>query len=590
MARFPPGFIDDLKAQADIVQVIQDVVPLKQAGSTFKGLCPFHREKTPSFHVNREKGFFHCFGCSTGGDVIKFVELHEKLSFPEAVQWLAQRFGLAVPESDDPQRDREAVAEREALLKVHELADAYFRGQLQTATGTAARRTLERRGIRPETVERLGLGCTARRRDGLTRHLLETGQPLELLLRSGLVVRRDDERPYDRFRNRLMIPIARETGSVVAFGGRALATDQQPKYLNSPETPLYSKGKTLYGLHLTKRDAQRLGKTTLVEGYFDFAQAVQAGVKAVAATCGTALTDQQAKLLRRFCSRVLLSFDPDSAGEGAAARSGELLVARGFDVEVVQLPRGGDPDTYIREHGAAAYVERLRTARPYLDDALDRAAAGRDLSRAQEKRALLDRLKPVAHAIQDKVVKDGFVDRVEHLAQVPEGTFRDELRQEHRPGRAAVQADIRAAQTALLPAEKGLIWSLLHDTAAAQSVLAGLEPGDIEALQTARILHVARSLATVPAAGAPETLLERLDEEDAELVRAIEQEAAPAKDVADCGIELRRRRCHREREALQRAIEARQRDGSPDALNEMEDLFARRNDLLRRQRIDEYEE
>ena len=585
MARFPPGFIDDLRAQADIVQVVQDVVPLKQAGSTFKGLCPFHREKTPSFHVNREKGFFHCFGCATGGDVFKFVELHEKLSFPEAVQSLAQRFGLAVPESDDPQRDREALAEREALLKVHELADAYFRAQLQTATGTAARRYLERRDIRPETVERLGLGCTAPRRDGLTLHLLETGQPLDLLLRSGLVVRRDEERPYDRFRNRLMIPIARETGSVVAFGGRALAADQQPKYLNSPETPLYSKGRTLYGLHLTKRDAQRLGKTTLVEGYFDFAQAVQAGVKAVVATCGTALTDQQAKLLRRFCSRVLLSFDPDSAGEGAAARSGELLVARGFEVEVVQLPPGGDPDTYIRDHGAAAYVERLRTARPYLDDALDRAAAGRDLSRAQEKRALLDRLKPVAQAIRDEVVKDGFVDRVEHLARVPEGMFRDELRQERKPGRAEVQADIRAAQTALLPVEKGLIWWMLHGTAAAQSVLAGLEPADLEGLHTARILQVARSLATVPAAGAPEALLERLDEEDAELVRMIELESVAAADVEDCGMELRKRHCYRELEALQQAIDSRQRDGSPEALGEIDALWARKKELL--QRIEE---
>ncbi len=588
MARFPPGFIDDLKAQADIVQVIQDVVPLKQAGSTFKGLCPFHQEKTPSFHVNREKGFFHCFGCATGGDVLKFVELHEKLSFPEAVQSLAQRFGLAVPESDDPQRDREALAEREALLKVHELAGTYFRAQLQTPAGAAARRALERRDIRPETVERLGLGCTAPGRDGLTRHLQEAGQPLDRLLRSGLVVRRDDERPYDRFRNRLMIPIARESGSIVAFGGRALAADQQPKYLNSPETPLYSKGRTLYGLHLTKQDARRLGKTTLVEGYFDFAQAVQAGVKAVVATCGTALTDQQAKLLRRFCSRVLLSFDPDSAGEGAAARSGELLVAHGFAVEVVQLPPGGDPDTYIREHGAAAYVERLRTARPYLDDVLDRAAAGRDLSRAQEKRALLDRLKPVALAIRDEVVRDGFVDRVEHLARVPEGRFRDELRQERKPGRAEVQADIRAAQTALLPAEKGLIWSLLHDTAAAQPVLAGLEPDDLEGLQTARILHVARSLATVPAAGAAEAFLERLDEEDAELVRTIGRGAAPAADVEDCGIELRKRRYHRELEALQEAIDSRQREGSPEALDAIDALWARKKELL--QRIDEHEE
>ena len=582
MARFPPEFIAELKSQADIVQVIQDVVPLKQTGSTFKGLCPFHREKTPSFNVNREKGFFKCFGCSTGGDVFKFVELHEKLSFPEAVQALAQRFGLTVPESDNPERDREAVAEREALLRVHELADAFFRAQLQASSGVGARRYLENRDIRAETVERLGLGYAPSRRDNLTLHLLDAGQPLDLLLRSGLVIQRDDKRPYDRFRNRLIIPIARETGSVIAFGGRALAADQQPKYLNSPETPLYTKSRTLYGLHLTRQAVREVGYVVLVEGYFDFAQAVQTGIRPVVATCGTALTERHVQLLRRFCSRTLLSFDPDSAGEGAAARSGELLLAQGFQVNMVQLPSGDDPDGYIRRHGGNAYRERLRSSRPYLDDLLDRASDGRDFSRAPEKRALLDRMKPAAQAIQDKVVKDGFVDRVEHMAQVPEGMFRDELRQERKPGRADVRADLRAAQTAILPAEKGLIWWVLHGTAAAQSVLAGLEPADLEGLQTARILVVARSLASVPAEGAPEALLERLDEKDAETVRTIEQEAAPAKDVEDCGIELRKRRYYREREALQQAIDNRQRDGSTAALDEIGDLLARKNDLLRR--------
>ena len=582
MARFPPGFIDDLKAQADIVQVIQEVVPLKQAGSTFKGLCPFHREKTPSFNVNREKGFFKCFGCSTGGDVFKFVELYEKLSFPEAVQSLAQRFGLAVPESEDPQRDREAVAEREALLKIHELADAYFRAQLHAATGAVARRYLERRDVRPETVERLGLGYAPSRRDSLTLHLQETGQPLELLLRSGLVVQRDDGRPYDRFRNRLIVPIARETGSVIAFGGRALATDRQPKYLNSPETPLYAKGRTLYGLHLTKQAVREVGYAVLVEGYFDFAQAVQAGVKPVVATCGTALTDRHVRLLRRFCSRTLLSFDPDSAGEGAAARSGELLLAHGFQVNVVQLPPGDDPDGYIRRYGGGAYVERLRTSRPYLDDVLDRASAGRDFSRMQESRALLDRMKPVVHAIRDPVARDRFVDRVEHLARVREGLFRAESLEDARPQRSIVQSDIRTAQTALLPAEKGLVWAMMHKTAAAQSVLSGLDPADLEGLRTARILRAARSLATVPAEGAPEALRGRLEDEDAELLRAIEQEEVAAADVEDCGIELRKRRYDREREALQSAIDRRQQDGSPDALGEIDDLWVRKKDLLQR--------
>ena len=581
MARFPPGFVADLKAQADIVQVIQDVVPLRQAGGTFKGLCPFHREKTPSFNVNREKGFFHCFGCSTGGDVLKFIELYEKLSFPEAVQSLAQRVGLAVPQSDDPQRDRAEVAEREALLHVHELADAYFRAQLRAAAGAAALRYLEQRDIRPETIERLGLGY-APQGSGLTRHLRDQGQPLDLLLKSGLVAQRDGGGPYDRFRQRLMIPIARETGSVIAFGGRALAADQQPKYLNSPETPLYSKGRLLYGLHLTKQAVREVGYAVLVEGYFDLAQALQAGVKPVVATCGTALTERHVRLLRRFCSRTLLSFDPDSAGQGAAARSGELLLAQGFQVNVVQLPPGDDPDGYIRERGGDAYAELLRASRPYLDDLLDGAAAGRDFSRARESRALLEQMKSVAQAVRDPVARDRFVDRVEHLARVPEGLFRAELREGAKPERSAVQSDIRAAQTALLPAEKGLIWALIHTPAAAQAVLSELEPADIEGLQTVRILDLAGTLATIPSAGLPETLVERLDEEDAERVKTIARDPVASADVADCGMELRKRRYDRERAALQQAIDRRQQDGSPDALKEIDDLWTRKKDLLQR--------
>ena len=299
MGRFPQGFVDDLKSQADIVQVVQDHVPLKKAGTSYKGLCPFHTEKTPSFHVNGDKGFFHCFGCGTGGDVVKFVELQEKVGFPEAVRQLAQRFGLQVPESDDPARDSAMDARREALLKLHELAAAYFREQLDTPSGERARRALEQREIWPETVERLGLGYAPPQREGLTRRLLDTGHSKDVLVASGLAVEREGGQVIDRFRNRLMVPISRDSGSVVAFGGRALEDGQQPKYVNSPETDLYTKGRMLYGLHLTKTEIRRLGYAVMVEGYFDFAQALQAGVTPVVATCGTAVTDRQTRLLKR---------------------------------------------------------------------------------------------------------------------------------------------------------------------------------------------------------------------------------------------------------------------------------------------------
>jgi len=238
VALYPQPFIDDVRLQADIVQIVQETVSLKRAGATYKGLCPFHGEKTPSFHVNRDKGFFHCFGCGVGGDVFKFVQLRDKVGFGESVRYVAERFGISVPEVRDRQRDPGADAEREALLKIHEVAAAYFQEQLAGGGGARARRLLEERGFTRATVDTLGLGFAGPARDGLRSYLRGKGFDGSILVRSGLVVEREGGQIVDRFRNRLMIPICRESGPVVAFGGRAMEAGQQPKYLNSPETAI----------------------------------------------------------------------------------------------------------------------------------------------------------------------------------------------------------------------------------------------------------------------------------------------------------------------------------------------------------------
>ena len=367
MALFPQRFVDDLKQQADIVTVIQDYVSLRKTGATYKGLCPFHGEKTPSFHVNRDKGFFHCFGCGVGGDVFKFLELHEKIGFPEAVKQLAQRFGMSLPELEQNDEQRAGAQERETLLKIHEVAAAWFSAQLASPAAARVRALVANRGVSDETGTAIGLGWAPPQREGLKSALLGQGFSLPMLLRAGLLVQRDDGSVIDRFRNRLMIPICRDTGAVIAFGGRALEADQQPKYLNSPETPIYSKGRTLYGLNLSKAAIRQGGFAVLVEGYFDFAQVFQAGVQPVVASCGTALTPQQAQQLRRFTGKVVLSFDPDAAGQAAATKSCEMLVAEGFEVNVATLPAGDDPDTFVRKHGRDAYGERLRRSQPYLE-------------------------------------------------------------------------------------------------------------------------------------------------------------------------------------------------------------------------------
>ncbi|HXW07284.1 MAG TPA: DNA primase [Vicinamibacterales bacterium] len=581
MPLFPATFIDDLKTHAGIVQIVQERVPLRRSGATWKGLCPFHGEKTPSFHVNGEKGFFHCFGCGLGGDVIRFVELYEKVPFPEAVRQLASRVGLTVPEPDAKQ-DVEAQRDRESLLKMHEVATAWFREQLSGPSGAAARRLLADRGIAPGTAEQLGVGYAPAQREALRTRLVKEGFGIGLLVRGGLVVQREDGSLVDRFRNRLMIPIARDNGAIVAFGGRAMEPGQQPKYLNSPETPIYVKGRTLYGLHLAKQAIAATRYAVMVEGYFDVAQCLQAGIRNVVASSGTALTAAQSRLLKRFATKVVLSFDPDAAGQGAAARTSELLVADGFQVNVAMLPAGEDPDVFIRRLGGAAYQERLRGSRPYLEYLLDRTAADHDFTRDDSRREFLARMLGVAARIPDPAARDQFADRLAHRARITEEVVRAEIRRAAVQRQTAVaEIERRAALTgAVKPAEKGLIWALMHAPAQARQALEELEGGDLDGLTTRGILEQARCLQDWPAESLPEALMQRLNEAEVRLVEEVGRLPQPPGDPAECARALKRLRFDRERAAVQREIDRLQEAGAARHDQEIVALWHRKKALL----------
>lgn len=583
MGRFPDRFIDDLRQQANIVQVIQEFVSLKRAGSKYKGLCPFHNEKTPSFQVDPDKGFFYCFGCQAGGDVFKFLELHEKLDFPETVRLLARKVGLPIPEDTEESGDaRRDAAQREMLLKAHEVAAAYFREQLAGQDGARARADLEARGVTAETSAKLGLGYAPPRRDGLKERLLGQGFSLAQLLPTGLVVQRDNGEVADRFRHRLIIPICRDSGSVVAFGGRAMDPGQVPKYLNSPETAIYSKGRTLYGLHLTKGGIRTVGFAVLVEGYFDFAQVFQADAAPAVASCGTALTPQQARLLRRFTSKIVLSFDQDAAGQHAAVRSCELLVAEGFDVNVVVLEKGEDPDTFIRRRGGAAYREKLRSSRPYLDYLLDQAAAGLEFGRDDHRRGFLEKMLTVAAQIPDAASRDQFADRIAHKARITEEVVRAEIRKAAARGRTTVTARELPTFGSLKHAEKGLIWGIFHDTALALHELATLDEADLDGLAGRAIFELARSLAGEDAARLPSALLQRLSTGDAQLVSGIAASPTPPAPAVECVRAIKRLRWERDRAALQRAIDRLQELGAGQHAGEIDVLWQKKKELLHR--------
>lgn len=360
--------IERVRERIDIVELISSYMPLKRSGGNYQGLCPFHGEKTPSFNVNPARQIFHCFGCGVGGNAISFVMKMEGLSFPEAVRRLGEKVGIEV-EEDAPSAEEAKLREKRArLLRVSEAAaEAYERLLLRSPNGEPGRRYLKQRGYDSATAKRFHLGYAPDAFDFLTTALVKLGMEEADAAELGLVrAGRDGRRRYDLFRHRLIFPIQDERGRVVAFGGRTLG-DGEPKYLNSPESLLYHKGRILYGFHQAKEEMRRLGEAIVVEGYFDLLALHRGGITQSVATCGTALTSDQARLIKRMAGRVLLLFDQDSAGQKANLRAMDVFLGEGLSPLMVKLDAGEDPDSFLAKHGAETMRQRLEQARPALE-------------------------------------------------------------------------------------------------------------------------------------------------------------------------------------------------------------------------------
>lgn len=363
-------FAQHLKSQVDIAAVVGDYVRLRRIGNRLTGLCPFHNEKTPSFSIYADHQFFKCFGCDAKGDVFNFVMMIEGLTFWEALKKLAEQNGIPLPKQS--LASDEATKLRAALYEMHEIAADHFRDNLAGGGGAAARAYLSQRGVAEESIRQFGIGLSES--GGRLTRLLESRRfSKEQMEASGLVGRREDGSLYDRFRNRLMFPIHSETGKIIAFGGRALDPEEKAKYMNSPETEIYKKSHVLYNLNRAKKTAMQSDRMVLVEGYMDVIGATQAGVIEAVATCGTALTNEQIRAMKRHSQNLHLNFDPDSAGSKAAERSIKLLLDESMRVRVVELEGGLDPDEYCKEHGAEAYRSRVDNAKSYFYWLADRA-------------------------------------------------------------------------------------------------------------------------------------------------------------------------------------------------------------------------
>ena len=480
--------VDEVRAAADIVKVVGDYVKLRKAGANYMGLCPFHQEKTPSFAVHPAKQIFHCFGCGVGGDVFKFVMMIDNLTFPEALRRLAEKVGVTLSDTfGDATYDANARV-RTALYKMHEAVAKFFASQLSgTTEGRLARAYLEDRGLTDEAVGRFRLGYAPADGQALTRQLSGAGYESELLEKSGLVVRdAERNRHYDRFRRRIIFPIANDSGKVVAFAGRALG-DEQPKYLNSPETPIYTKGRVLYHLDRAAQAIRKLDYAILVEGYMDCIAVASSGIENVAACCGTSLTESQIRLLARYSRRVVVNYDPDSAGVAATERSLALLLEEGFEAKVLALPGGLDPDSFVRKQGPAAYRQLLATAPTYIDYLTERAVATHNVNTPEGKVGAANAVMPYLAKVPNPMLRAELASRLAERLRLDERLLREELRRAAGEGRSQIQVKQDVASTAS-PAEKQLLRVFLeHEDLADEFLPALVEGRDCEGLITAPI-------------------------------------------------------------------------------------------------------
>lgn len=398
--------IAQVRSAADIVDFVMQVTPLKLAGKSYKGLCPFHREKTPSFHVDRDKGLFYCFGCGTGGDVFKFLTLTERFTFPEAVEHVASRVGIELPRRKRSVRE----ADKDDLFDVVDDASLAFHQALGFPDNPAAR-YLENRGVPKEIIEKYGFGYAPDSWDYILRRLSGRHGEKKLELAGLIMPRKEKTGYYDRFRNRLMIPIHSDTGALVGFGGRSL-DGSDPKYLNSPEGELFNKSRLLYNLHRSKDAMRRIDRAILVEGYFDAIAIDHAGVPGVVASMGTSLTSGQASLLRRFTTRVVIAYDGDDAGRNATLRAAPVLLSAGLSVSALDLQGEKDPDTVVQKHGADRFLEILGNATDIFEFALKEWASDVSKLTGREKSQRVEAFVPLLGAVVDPVIRNDAAQRI----------------------------------------------------------------------------------------------------------------------------------------------------------------------------------
>lgn len=559
MTTYTPSFLDELKSRADIVSVVSEHVVLRKMGRSHKGLCPFHKEKTPSFTVRADPPVFHCFGCGAGGDVVEFVKLKEGLSFQDTVESLARRFGVPIPDSRQESPEDRQRLEIEPVL---EAAARHYEEFLWADAGRRAREYLLGRKFSRKTLEFIRAGASRDAWEDTVRALKVQFRD-ELIEMAGLAIR-GQRGLYDRFRNRAIFPILSDRGRVVAFGARALDPADEPKYLNSPEGPAYQKSRTLYGLSWAKEEIRKEGRAIVMEGYLDVARSIEAGVLSAVAPCGTALTSQQARLLKRLAPRAVLCFDGDDAGVKATKRSIEIFMEEKMDVRVVALEGGHDPDTFIRERGRNPFLARVEAAEPAIEWLARLSARENDIESPAGKAAYMNALLPALGRVESGVERAAWIPRIAQIGKIDPIAATEELarslgsRQAMRP-QAFTPAvrPVAAARQELTRSEVWLVALALKSLPEVTEALEELDGLDLSSLRAGSILTTLLRFKEVSAEASLGTLQDALpEEEDRRVLReiAVQDLEVESSSARSCALSLRKLLLERRLSEIQKAL------------------------------------
>lgn len=573
--RIPENIIDEILSRTNIIEVISEYIPLKRAGRNFKAVCPFHHEKTPSFMISPDRQIYHCFGCGKGGNAFNFLMEYERLEFAEAVEVLAKKSGVVLPKDENP-KTSSLISQ---LYRVNELAALFYAQYLNSSEGQYALRYLLNRGIQEETIKEFKIGYAPQKWDALSNYLRAKGVPLTLMEKAGLVLPKEDGGYYDRFRNRIIFPIIDTRARVLGFGARVL-DNTLPKYINSPETPIYVKGRNLYGLYLAKDAIRQTDCVAIVEGYLDFIMPYQQGFKNIVASLGTAFTHEQAALLKRYTNNVIVVYDGDEAGEIAALRSLDIFIEEGINVKVVCLPQGLDPDSFVRKNSIAAFREMVDSAKGLFDYKLGILKSRYNIQEVESKAKVIGEMLLTINKFKNAIVKSEYIKRLAEELRVDENAVLQELNKvkADKPYTPSVPSPAGKILN-VNPAEKLLVKLILEEAQLIHQLRNQIEPSDFQDKRISGIISLMFNLIDQGKSIEPRALINHLEGED---VLQFVCESSLTTDMAgqdrerainDCIKRLKKERIKSRRQYLQDEIKNAQYSGNEERLKSLMQEF-----------------